>query len=492
MRLPRALRALALALPLGLGCAHAPAASVPRQGTLAAARERQDWIVERLRAMRTAEADDPARARALQRELEAASVEWRSFLGPVRGSVRGSCCAYGEWPKNHVWRQIAQKLNLVRDVRQILNIQDAASDVAADGRVLDSAFFTNRDVSAISPEEVRREAEAQAPRGTIYITEQKSEGVSEGFWGEDENGDLYIFILDPPGFDEMNTAAEVMGSTILRLAGYYVPYPAIVTLEDLAISPKVLEEQAQARAGAPDDPNEDETIEDAAEAQLGADADDETLGQDDVEQFRGRRAVATKAIAEGFRGPWTYWVFRDRRELRGAQVFAAWINNYDQVDHNTIAELFDEDADLVRYYIVDTSSAFGSASNRVKEPAAGYVNNSVDLHRFFTTPLRWLARPFGYREPWLPVTPIVSPAIGRFGPDLEPRLWKPQYPNLAYEDMDEDDAEWAARIVGEFSDEMIDAIVGLAKFSRREDAAYMARTLKARRDVIVRTYLEED
>ena len=434
--------------------------SVPRQGTLEAVRERRGWIEERLRAMRAAEAaKDGDGARAIRRELQEAGVDWRSFLAPVRGSVQGSCCILGEWPKNHTLRQIAQKLNLVRDVRQIFGIPDRANDLARDGTVLDSAFFTNVDVSSITPEELRREAERYAPKGTLYVTARKGEGVSDGFWAKDENGDLFIFILDPPGFDEMNTAAEVMGSTILRLAGYYVTYPAIVQLDDLSIDPEA-------------DPAE-------------------RIDEEFVAPFRDRRAVGTLAI-EGFRGPWTYWVHRERRELRAAQVFAAWIHNYDQVDHNTIASLFDKDAGLVRYHIVDTSSAFGSASNRVKEPSAGYVNNTADLHRVFTTPLRAIARPFGYREPWEPTQPIVSPAVGRFGRDLKPRLWKPQYPNLAYEDMDEEDAEWAARLVGQFSDELIDAIVSLARYSNPADAAHVADALKARRDTIVRTYLEDD
>jgi hypothetical protein len=451
---------VAVAAPAAACATRQLADTVPRQGTLEGVHARRAWIDERLRAMRAADADgDAAGVRALRGDLEEAGVDWRSFLTPVRGSVRGSCCILGEWPKNHTLRQIAQKLNLVRDVRQILGIPDRANDLARDGTVLDSAFFTNTDVGSLTPEEVLREAGGQAPHGTIYITEQKTEGVSEGFWGRDENGDVFIFVLDPRGFEEMNTAAEVMGSTILRLAGYNVPYPTIVTLDDLAIAP---------------------------------DADDETLGQDDIDQFRGRRAVATKAITDGFRGPWTYWVFRERRELRGAQVFAAWINNYDQVDHNTIAHLFDEDAGLVRYYIVDTSSAFGSASNRVKDPPAGYVNNTIDVHRLVTGPLRGLASPFGYRDPWDPDQPVVSPAVGRFDGNLEPRLWKPQYPNLAYEDMDEEDAEWAARLIGRFSDELIDAVVSLARYSNPADAAHVASALRTRRDTIVRTYLEED
>jgi hypothetical protein len=484
---------LALAGP-GAACAARQAAgTVPRQGTLEAVRERRAWIDERLRAMRAAEASgDDTGVRAARGELEAAGVDWRSFLTPVRGSVQGSCCILGEWPKNHTLRQIAQKLNLVRDVRQIFGIPDRANDLARDGTVLDSAFFTNTDVGSLTPEEVLREAGGQAPHGTIYITEQKTEGVSEGFWGRDENGDVFIFVLDPRGFEEMNTAAEVMGSTILRLAGYNVPYPTIVTLDDLAVAPEVFEEQARERAGLAELPEgaAHQAAEEQFEQRIGD--DDETLGQDDVDQFRGRRAVATKAITDGFRGPWTYWVFRDRRELRGAQIFAAWINNYDQVDHNTIAHLFDEDAGLVRYYIVDTSSAFGSASNRVKDPPAGYVNNTIDVHRLVTAPLRGLASPFGHSDPWDPNQPVVSPAVGRFDANLEPLLWKPQYPNLAYEDMDEEDAEWAARLIGRFSDELIDAVVSLARYSNPADAAHVASALKARRDTIVGTYLEED
>ncbi len=457
------LAAASVLASLAAACASGPrVATVPRQGTLASSHEREEWILGQLRDMRATEKSDKTRARAIQGELEQAGVDWRSFLTPIRGSVRGSCCLFGEWFKNHAYRQVTQKLNLVRDVRQIFGIPDRANDLARDGSVLDSAFFTNRDVGAITPDEVRADAEGQGPHGTIYITEQKSEGVSEGFWGRDENGDLFIFVLDPKGFDEMNTAAEVMGSTLLRLAGYYVTYPSIMRLDSLELDPEAAK-----------DP-------------------EKHLSQKDVEQFRGRRAVATKAIAKGYRGPWTYSVFRDRRELRALAVFGAWINNYDQVDHNTIAELFDKGAGLVRYHVVDTSSAFGSASNGVKQPSAGYVNNSIDFHRFFTTPLRWLALPFGYRDPWDPSQPVVSPAIGRFDANLQPRLWKTQYPNLAYEDLDEEDAKWAARIIRQFSDEMLEAIVGLGEYSRPDDAAYMVKTLAARRDIIAKTYLGDE
>jgi hypothetical protein len=432
---------------------------VPRATSLAESRARSDWIVERLRALRAADSGDAeggVAADTFRAELEAAGVDWDSFLAPVRGSTEDSWGMYSEAGKNHTLRQVAQKLNLVRSFRQILGIRDRAADVAADGRVLDSAFFTNRDVAALRPEEVGQELEAQAPRGRILIVESKSEGTSEGFIGEDERGERFIFIFDPPDFPEMSTGAEVVGSTIVRLAGYNVPYPTIVTLDELDLDP-----EAAAKEG---------------------------LVPDDVEKFRGRRAVATKMIAQGFRGSWTYSVFRDRRELRALHVFGAWLNNTDQVDHNTLAELFDEEAGLVRYYIIDFSGALGASSARVKDPHDGYINNHLDLHWGLTWPLRLLAAPFGYRDPWDHDQPIVSPAVGRFDASLDPRLWKPYYPNLAYEDMDEEDACWAAGIVGEFSDELIEGIVTLARYTNHADRDYVTETLKRRRDIIVTTY----
>ena len=447
---------------LAAGCAgRAPVATVPVSPTPAAAAARAGWIDERLRRLRAAEREGEAtRARAAGDELEAGGVDWRSFLTPIRGSTDGEWGFLGESLRDHTLRQVAQKLNLVRDVRQILGIPDRANDLADDGSVLDSAFFTNRDPAGISPEDVRREAGAHAPKGRLWMTDRKAGGTSEGFLAEDEAGDPFIVIMDPPDFPEMSTAAEIVGSTLLRLAGWNTPWSAIVDLEALEADPDAAREKG--------------------------------IMEGEVARFRGRRGVATRMITDGFRGSWTYAIHRERRALRALHVFAAWLNNTDQVDHNTLVELFDEENGLLRYYVIDFSGALGASSARVKDPHDGYVNNKVDVHRGLTWPLRLLAAPFGHRDPWDEGQRVVSPAVGRFEGRVEPRQWKPYYPNLAYEDLDEADAEWAARLVGRFSDELIQAVVELARYSRPEDAAYVSRALAERRDAIVRTYLEED
>lgn len=450
---------LAALLTLGtLACAHVRPPAAPPASTLAASRERTDWIALRLRDLRAAQrSGDGAAERADHDELERSGVDWRSFLAPVRGSTQGEWLGSKQSLYNHTLRQIAQKLNLLRDVRQILGMPDRANDLAQDGSVLDSAFFTNRDVAGIRPEEVRAEAESKAPHGRITVLEAKREGTAEGFIGTDADGVRFIFVFDPPDFPEMSTAAEIIGSTIVRLAGYNVPFTRVVTLDDIALDPEAVAREEASPA--------------------------------DLERYRGRRAVATRMIVKGYQGSWTYSVFRDRREVRALKVFAAWLNNADQVDHNTLAELFDEKSGLVKYYVIDFNGTLGASTARVKDPYDGYLNNKFDFDRGVSLPLRLLATPFGYRDPWDPDQPIVSPAVGRFDANLRPRLWKPFYPNLAYEDMDDEDAAWAARIVGGFSDEMIDAIVALAHYSDARDAAYVSETLKRRRDIVVQTYL---
>jgi hypothetical protein len=147
------------------------------------------------------------------------------------------------------------------------------------------------------------------------------------------------------------------------------------------------------------------------------------------------------------------------------------------------------DAGLVRYYVIDFSSSLGASSAKVKKPQDGWVNKTVDVNRGVTFPVRALERALGRKDPWDRDVPIVSPAVGRFDANLDPRRWKPFYPNLAFEDMDEEDARWAARIVRQFSDSLIEAIVGLAKYSNPADAAHVARTLEERRDIVTRAYL---
>ena len=51
----------------------------------------------------------------------------------------------------------------------------------------------------------------------------KTEGITPGFRIRDGRGDVYFLKFDPPGNQEMTTAAEVISTKIFYALGYNVP-----------------------------------------------------------------------------------------------------------------------------------------------------------------------------------------------------------------------------------------------------------------------------
>jgi hypothetical protein len=83
-------------------------------------------------------------------------------------------------------------------------------------------------------------------------------------------------------------------------------------------------------------------------------------------------------------------------------------------------------------------------------------------------------------------------AVGRLEAEsFDPETWKPEYPNPAFRNMRPDDAFWAARIVSKFGEREVRAIVEKAQFSEPAATEYMTRTIMARRDKVLRTWLNQ-
>jgi hypothetical protein len=88
--------------------------------------------------------------------------------------------------------------------------------------------------------------------------------------------------------------------------------------------------------------------------------------------------------------------------------------------------------------------------------------------------------------------PRVPRSVGRIEAErFDPLNWKPEYPNPAFDNMRPDDAFWGARIVSKFSDESIRAIVEKARYSDPAASEYLTRTLIARRDKVVATWINQ-
>ncbi len=95
-------------------------------------------------------------------------------------------------------------------------------------------------------------------------------------------------------------------------------------------------------------------------------------------------------------------------------------------------------------------------------------------------------------RPWRHVKYPDYPAIGRFEGDFfQPQLWKPEYPNPAFDRMQLEDAFWATRTVMRFTDEMIRAIVETGQLDDPAASDYLVQTLIKRRDKIIRYYLPQ-
>ena len=158
---------------------------------------------------------------------------------------------------------------------------------------------------------------------------------------------------------------------------------------------------------------------------------------------------------------------QNRRELRGLRVFSAWLNHDDSRSINSLDVYVGEPGEgSVKHYLLDFGSTLGSGSVKPQTRRAGneYIIEGKPIAKAGLTLGIW-------DRPWRHVKYPDYPAIGRFEADFfQPQLWKPEYPNPAFERMQLTDAFWATRTVLRFTDEMIRAIVETGQISDPEAA----------------------
>jgi hypothetical protein len=175
-----------------------------------------------------------------------------------------------------------------------------------------------------------------------------------------------------------------------------------------------------------------------------------------------------------------------RRELRALKVFGAWTNLVDMKAGNTLDTVIAENGrSVVRHYLQDVGSTFGTAANGPREFDEGW-EYLVEGHQAL---MRLVS--FGFAlSPWQTVDYEKHESIGRFeGDTFDPRTWKPRVPTAAFLHARADDTFWAARRVMAFSDEMIRAIAATGQYSDPAAARHLADVLIKRRDKIGRAYL---
>lgn len=384
-----------------------------------------------------------------------------------------------------VFRQFEDMIDLSRGLRWISGNRKEAMNVDAFDEVANSSWFSNRNATRrMSVEEIRRGPDTvDGPdlSSTLEVFRAKSQGVTPGFQVIDPRGDRYVIKFDPPGHPGLITGAEVVSTKLFYAAGYHTPENFVVDFDPaiLVVGDKVkfTDERARRRN------------------MTGADLA-KILERVPREPDGTVRALASKYVDGQPIGPFRYDGTRDddpndiiphqhRRELRGLRVIAAWLDHFDTKAGNSLDSYVTVDGQsYVRHYLIDFGSTLGAGAEGPAPTFRGHEND-FDPHAiaFNTITLGLYVRPYERRE----VTPF--PSVGRWDANVfNPQEYKFETPNPAFENMTHRDAFWAAKIVMSFTDAQIDAAVEEGKYPDPEAAAYVARVIRERRDVIGRYY----
>ncbi len=310
---------------------------------------------------------------------------------------------------------------------------DEAWNVTEDGGVVDGPFYTNRRIAQVAPAMLGSFAPEAAPVGPWRVRKAKGPGGTAGFIGEDSQGRAYLVKLDDDAYPELGTAAEVIGSRLMWLLGYQVLPVYLVRIEG--------------------------------------------TGND---RYDGRRATAALYLDDGVLGGFKFDHFRMRREVRALRLAAAWLNDVDRVDNNTLVAV--RDGQVVCYQI-DFNSCLGSWNGRPKEAWRGH-RYAWDVERQIVDCLT-----LGFLSRLPPEQRIQKPSLGRLDlPADAARHWRGQNPNTAFDRMTQADAEWMARHMAEISEEQIRAIVKAAEYEDPACAEEVCQWLLDRRRWVLRSW----
>ena len=351
-----------------------------------------------------------------------------------------------------------------------------AMNVNAWDEVPDSSWFMNRiGRRAVSIEELLEGAPGAAPGpGKWEVNRLKTQGYTPGVRFRDSAGEGFVLKLDLPEAPERNSAADKIGSLLVHAAGYYAPQNTIVVFrpEDLVLAKDARFEDLLGRRRPMTQNDLDAVISKLSRREDG------TI-----------RALASHYLPGAPKGPFPYWGRRKddpndliphelRRELRGFRVIASWFNHVDVKEVNTLDVFVQKDGGgHLRHYLIDFGSTMGSGDFMDGPKRVGHeylYDGSATLKSLVS---------FGaWERPWERECKVLYPEVGHFEAErFDPARWKPNYPNLAFEEMDASDAYWGAKIVTAFTDEMIRALAAAGKYSRPDVTAYVEKTFRERR-----------
>ena len=354
------------------------------------------------------------------------------------------------------------------------------------GEVPDSPWFVNRHARRpMTTEELLRgpgDSNPPSTRAPWRVLTVKPYGDRTGMLIADERNELYLLRLDPPGYLELATGAEMVASRFFYAMGYNVTENYIVYFN---------RDQLVLMEGA-------ERITSLGQLRdlLPGEVDDflKTVALDPARSFR---AVATRIPPFTILGsyqiygtrsddPNDIWRHEHRRDLRGQWIFNAWMGHDDFNPVNTLDILVQENSvSYILHYLIDFFKALGSGE---KGPKTAREGNEYRYN--LNTALKNTAGMGIWTPAWMRADYPGIRSVGTFeSRTFDPDKWKPDTHYATWANMLPDDMYWAAKIVMAFTDDDIRMLVGAGQYSDPRAVEWIGNALIERRDKIGRAFL---
>jgi hypothetical protein len=343
-----------------------------------------------------------------------------------------------------------------------------------------SSWFTNRNhMRAVPVGELRQGPDSLfLPTKPWTIKHAKQGGWSAGFQIKDADGKKWLVKLDPRGYLQLSSGADMVARTLIHAAGYNVPHnePVWFRRGDVTI---------------------DSTLAHGPEGERFTDADLDSLLARGAEFPDSSYSASASLFIPGHvlgspsmnrlrPGDSNDWYSHiNRRELRGLFVVCSWLNDWDTEDHQFL-DVFAETRDSlghVEHYILDVGSSLGASAIGPKELWWGYES---------MPDFGWAARrivTLGFvEEPWRRAHQVTGiPSVGNFESEVyRPQDFRELVAQPAFREMTDRDGYWGAKIVASFSDAQIAAAVEAAHYEDPRARDYLVQNLIVRRDKIAR------
>jgi hypothetical protein len=419
-------------------------------------------------------------------------------LDPVTITCTGKpeSCGPKEYVSSFAWD--AADNSLFRPPADFFAVKRAgvARNINAFDEVPDSAWFTNRmGANVMTEEEVAQgfckpgpSLDPDGPDGSWLIDHGKDNGANPGF--RVKSNDVKYMMKTDESQGERATAATAIASRFYFAAGWWAPCDSVVYFRRslLKLKPGLT---IKANTGPPK-------------------VFDEALLTSLLEKTSHRgdrfRATASRWLPGKALGPFTYEGRRsddpsdvipheDRRDLRGARVLSAWLNHFDSREQNTMSTWENPDPKVpsrgsLRHWYIDMGDCFGSewtVDGFSRRHGYTYI---LDF-RYILEDLFTFGIP---KRPWDDDTKKTTGAedFGYFtSKHFDPDGWKGEYPNPAFQNLQEGDGAWAARIIARFTPAHVMAAISAGDLTNPVHTKFLFDTLMSRQKTILRRYFSQ-